>query len=166
MSLRELLRKFKEWLPVFLFIGLLSVYTALYLQSFPRYIPIFSISFLFLAALAIVLGFPQKRRERFRKLIEEFQGRWLERGGWFYRYRRKAFFLLLLTIIVTPILAYLKLVPTKYFSFIAIAAFFVILASGAVLVIGFLKSTGKWGLLFVLILTLFAVLRIWTWWLL
>jgi len=159
----KLLRKSKEWLAVFLFVGLLSVYTALYLQFFPQYIPIFSISVLILAVLVIILGFPQKRRERFRELIMKFQDRGLERAGWVYRQRRKAFLLLLLTIIVMPILGYSGLVPTEYFPSIVIAGLLVIVASGAVLVVSLLKLTGKWGLLFILVLILLSVLRLWTW---
>ena len=157
-----LARKYTEWIAVFLFVGGLLVYTVWYLQSFPQYIPVFSVGLLVLILLAALVGLRPKYKEWIRRLVMKFHVRGLKSGGWFYSHRRHVFILLVLVSVLMPILGSSKLVPAQYFPAIAVAGFLIILASGAVLVAGFLRAVGKWGIMFILILTLMAILRIWT----
>ncbi len=157
-----LARKYTEWIAVFLFVGVLLVYTVWHLQSFPQYIPVFSVGLLVLILLVTLVGLRPKYKEWIRRLVMKFHGRGLKSGGWFYGHRRHVFLLLVLVGVLMPILGSSKLVPAQYFPAIGVAGFLIILASGVVLVAGFLRAVGKWGLMFILILTLLTILRIWT----
>ena len=163
MKFRDSWRKYKDWIYVFIVVGVLTIYTYWYLSLNPQYISSFLvapvIALIFVALLALM---PENRR-RLVKGILAYYTKQKEKGGWLYRYQKIALVLFFVIILTFPLLLQYQFIPSQYMPWAVLTFFIIILALGVIQIVRLLRAAGRWGLLLIAILTAIAVLRILLW---
>jgi len=103
-----------------------------------------------------------KYRRRFAEKIAVYHAKEKSLGR-LYRYRNVALALILINTLVFSVLWQYQLIPSQYIPFYAITFLIINITSGAILIVGLLKTMGKWILLLIAIGVVIAILRILTW---
>lgn len=114
-----------------------------------------------LCFVVVMFSLPKYRR-RFLETILAHNAR-ERRLGRLYLYQRVATALLFVSTAVFFIVWTYQLIPSQYLVFSAITYLIVGLVSGIVATVGFLKTTGKWGLMIIAVIAAIAVIRISLW---
>jgi hypothetical protein len=157
-----MLRKYKEWFAVLVFISVLTGLTLWYLYLNPQDIPRFLIApIIALGFVAVMFLFP-KYRQRFVKKVLSFHFKAQKRGGLLYTYGRifSAISSTILVLVSIAITINPEILGVTYVPYLMFALFIVLLISFVAFISGFLRASGKWGLVIIAIATAIAVLRI------
>ena len=155
-------RKYKEWFAVLVFTSVLTGLTLWYLHLNPQYIPRFLIApIIALGFVAVMFLFP-KHRQRFIKKVLSFHFKAQKRGGLLYRYGRIFSAVMIMVLILFSLVAVSNpaILDIPYIPYLVAAMFIVFTISAVAFISGFLRATGKWGLIIIAIATAIAVLCI------
>ena len=157
-----MLRKYKEWFAVLVFINVLTGLTLLYFHLNPQYIPRFLIAPIIALGFVVVMFLLPKYRQRFVKKVLSFHFKAQKRGGVLYRYGRIFNAVMLTVLMLFSVVAINNpaILNIPYIPYLVVALFIAMLISAVVFISGFLRAAGKWGLIIIAIATVIAVLRI------
>jgi len=150
-------QKYKEWLAVLIFASMLVVCTTWNLLLNHQQIPVF------LTATIVALGFVgtmillPKYRQQLVKRIVAYHARSKEQRG-LYRYYRLALVITTTGILIFPIAT--TVLPSQYIPYFVLTFLIVQLTAGSVVIVGFLKTAGKWGYLVLLASIIISVIYV------
>ena len=149
------------WIAILVVLSI-SLYTAWYLQLHPQHIPLFLATTIVAMGFVVVMALLPKYRRRFAEKIMAYHAKEKSLGRP-YHYKNVALALIIINSLVFSVLWQYQLIPSQYVPFYAITFLIINLASGAILIVGLLKTIGKWVLLLMAIGVVIAILRILTW---
>lgn len=158
-------QKYREWVAVLIVISTIIVSTVWFLKLAPQYIPRFALAPLIALFLIALLASRRKYRVRLRELLMKHRTNVQKNGGLLYRYGR------IFNAVTMTILLAFSLVSTynpeilgiSYIPYLVFALFIAFLISSVAFISGFLRLTGKWRLLLIIIVTVIAGLHILLW---
>ena len=163
MNFRDSWRKYKDWIYVFIVMGIITIYTVWRLHLNPQHIPLFLTTTIIALGFVAVMALLPKYRRRLVKRLLAYHTRQKEMGGWLYRYQKIALVLFFVIILTFPLLLQYQFIPSQYMPWAVLTFFIIILALGVIQIVRLLRAAGRWGLLLIAILTAIAVLRILLW---
>ena len=149
------------WIAILILLSI-SLYTAWYLQLNPQQIPLFLTTTIIAIGFVVVMALLPKYRRRFGEKIVVYHAKEKSLGA-LYRYKNVALALILINSLIFSVLWQYQLIPSQYVPLYAITFLIINLTSGAILIVGLLKTIGKWVLLLMAIGSVIAILRILTW---
>ena len=157
-----------DWIITFIIVGITICCTFWFLYFNPAFLPYFIIAPIIAVFLLLFLGLCPNCRSKFRKLLSEYAEA-LGRDGFSYKFYRcgQIFSMVSITLIlVLSFIAYYNLgvVSAQCLLYLFVALFIAFLASFIMYIGGFVKITGKWGLLLVLLITAIWMLHYLTSW--
>ncbi len=149
------------WIAILVVLGI-SLYTTWYLQLHPQHISLFLATTIVAVGFVVVMALLPKYRRRFAEKIMAYHAKEKSLGR-LYHYKNVALALILINSLVFSVLWLYQLIPSQYVPFYAITFLIINLTSGAILIVGLLKTIGKWVLLLMVIGLVIAIPRILTW---
>lgn len=147
----------RYWVAILIFLGI-CIYTVWYLQVNPQNIPLFLAIGVVAVGFVVLMALLPKYRRRFLEAIMAYHAK--EKGlGALYRYKNMALALILINSLIFSVLWQYQLIPSQYIPMYAISFLIINLTSSTILIVGLLKTIGKWVLLLIAIGSVIALLR-------
>jgi len=136
------------WIAILMLLGMLG-YVGWYLSFNPQYFLFFLATAIIALVFVVAMALLPKYRKRLVEKVLEHHIKEKETGGWLYRYYRVALVVIIICALVFPVVSQYQLIASQYMPIFVLAFFIVNLAASVIFIAGFLKTWGKWGLLFV-----------------
>ena len=157
---RDLWRKYKDWVAVFIFISLLTCFTVWYLYLNSQHITLFLITTAVALSFVAIMALLPKYRQRLVNKIFAFHNKTQQKGA-FYKHAM-AFNAAMIAIVLglSLILTHKpELLSIPYVPYLIIAVFAVSMISAVIFIYSFFKTAGKWALILLAIGATIAILR-------
>ena len=136
-----------------------SLFTIWYLQFNPQSFPLFLVTIIVATGFVVTLALLPEHRRRLVEKVMAYHAKEKSLGR-LYNYKKVALALIFVSTLVFPMLWQYQLIPLQYVPFYAITFLVITIISGTILIIGLLKTIGKWVLLLIVVSVLIAILRI------
>ena len=155
----DLQKKREDYVFVFLLVALTAAFVLWHLQLNPQQLPYFLVGPFVALVFAVLLALKPEYGRRFVDRIRRWRASQEELGGKLFHYQRIALILFFITLLTYPIVLEYKLVPSQYMSYLVLTIFIVAVTLSFIVIADVLKVSGKWGIIFITIIILIAVLR-------
>lgn len=143
-------RDYRGRLTAYAFAVVVIALSILYLLLNPQHFILFLAVTTAALVFVVAMFFLPRYRERLVRGILAYQTKSREVGGWSLRYWKAAVAIVAIETMLFPFVV--PLVSQQYLPYFVLVFLAVLLTAGSVVIAGFLRTTGKWGCLLVLLI--------------